>query len=395
MRDERTLAVRRTAQIRDGRQSTGPAAPWERRDVELGADPDDNANPSGLRSWLGVVLSALVFWTAALVVASVYVRLQFERPPYRPEMLKGDAAVVMAGAAICIMIRAILERVTDRPFWLQGFVAATLVVLSATPFEYMVHGLLAVTMDDPPRSPPFALRVLLPSAILWAAPFAVWAVGNLALLHDAEARRRERRLAQAQLAAYEAQMRALRYQINPHFLHNTLNSIATLILDRRNDDAERMVLGLSDFFRTSLLQDPLRDNTLADEIELQRLYLDIERVRFSDQLEVEFDLPDELVSALTPALILQPLVENVLKHGLRGPGRLVRLRIAARRAGDDLILDVIDDGRGAAAHGGRGGLGLQNVERRLLTRFPRRGRVETVADEDGFRVRLTLPLQFA
>lgn len=363
--------------------------------MQPGADPDENVNPSGLRSWLGVVLSALVFWTAALVVASVYVRLQFERPPYRPEMLKGDAAVVMAGAAICIVIRAILERVTDRPFWLQGGVASTLVLLSATPFEYLIHGLLAVTMDDPPRSPPFTLRVLLPSAILWAAPFAVWAVGNLALLHDAEARRRERRLAQAQLAAYEAQMRALRYQINPHFLHNTLNSIATLILDRRNDDAERMVLGLSDFFRTSLLQDPLRDNTLADEIELQRLYLDIERVRFSDQLEVEFDLPDELASALTPALILQPLVENVLKHSLRGPGRLVRLRIAARRAGDDLILDVIDDGRGAAAHGGRGGLGLQNVERRLLTRFPRRGRVETVADDDGFRVRLTLPLQFA
>lgn len=342
--------------------------------------------------WTLVVLAALVFWTAALAVATVYVHLQFDRPAYRLEMLKGDAMVVFAGAAVCVAIRVVLMRVTDRPFWIQALTAALLVAVAATPFEYAIYALFPLALDNPPQPPPFTLRVLVPSAILWAAPFAVWSVGNLALLHDAEARRRERRLSQAKLEAYEAQMRALRYQINPHFLHNTLNSIASLILDRRNDEAERMVLGLSDFFRASLVQDPLRDNTLAEEVALQKLYLDIERVRFSDQLQVEFDIPPELTSARTPALILQPLVENVLKHGLWGPGRLVTLRIVARADSQQLVVDVSDDGRGAVAPAGAG-VGLQNVERRLATRFPGRGRMERWADDDGFRVRLTMPLQ--
>ena len=94
--------------------------------------------------------------------------------------------------------------------------------------------------------------------------------------------------------AQEAQLRALRYQINPHFLFNTLNSLSSLVLSRRTDAAERMMMNLSTFFRATLSADPTEDVRLGEEIKLQRLYLDIEQVRFPDRLSVEVDLPDAL-----------------------------------------------------------------------------------------------------
>ena len=98
----------------------------------------------------------------------------------------------------------------------------------------------------------------------------------------------------------------------------------------RSDQAEEMLLALSTFFRTSLSLDPSADVTLAEEIELQRLYLDIEKVRFPDRLEVEIDVPDELENARVPALILQPLVENAIKYGVSATTRQVELSIRAR-----------------------------------------------------------------
>ena len=102
------------------------------------------------------------------------------------------------------------------------------------------------------------------------------------------------RLAEAETAAHAAQVRALRYQVNPHFLFNTLNSLSSLVMSGRSDRAEEMLMALSTFFRTSLSIDPSADVSLAEEIGLQRLYLDIEKVRFPDRLEVEIDIPEEL-----------------------------------------------------------------------------------------------------
>ena len=101
----------------------------------------------------------------------------------------------------------------------------------------------------------------------------------------------QRRLADAESAAQAAQVRALRYQVNPHFLFNTLNSLSSLVMTGRTDRAEAMLLALSTFFRTSLSLDPTADVSLAEEIDLQRLYLDIEKVRFPDRLQVEIDVP--------------------------------------------------------------------------------------------------------
>src|SRR5207247_5853928 len=111
-------------------------------------------------------------------------------------------------------------------------------------------------------------------------------------------------------AAQSAQLQALRYQVNPHFLFNTLNSLSSLVMTGRSDRAETMLLALSTFFRSSLSLDPSADVTLAEEIDLQRLYLDIEKARFPDRLHVEIDVPQELEQPPLPAMLLQPIIEK-------------------------------------------------------------------------------------
>ena len=201
--------------------------------------------------------------------------------------------------------------------------------------------------------------------------FAAWGALFLALSYAAAVRAAERDAASYRSAARDAELRALRYQVNPHFLFNTLNSLSTLILKDRRDDAESMILNLSTFFRTSLTADPTEDVVLSEEIRLQRLYLDIEAVRFPERLIVEIDVPGNLGNACVPCLILQPLVENAIKYGVSRAKRPVTIRICAREDSHGLVLTVEDDGEplgdDAKLHGA--GVGLKNVTDRLRARF--------------------------
>jgi hypothetical protein len=116
--------------------------------------------------------------------------------------------------------------------------------------------------------------------------------------------------------AHEAQLKMLRYQLNPHFLFNTLNAISTLVLEQATDDANRMVTRLSSFLRHSLDNDPMQKVTLDQELAALKLYLDIEKVRFEDRLQLELDIEEQAATALIPSLLLQPLVENAIKYGI-------------------------------------------------------------------------------
>jgi LytS/YehU family sensor histidine kinase len=190
-------------------------------------------------------------------------------------------------------------------------------------------------------------------------------------------------------------MRALRYQVNPHLLYNTLNSIAALILDKQNDVAEAMVVRLSDFFRASLSIDPHADVDLVDEVAFQRLYLDIEQMRFPDRLSSEIDIPKDLERAQVPSMILQPIVENALKHGVHPDGSPTHLKISASRAAQGLVLEVADNGPGPSTIAGTG-VGLTNVRERLLARFGERAVLQAENRPGaGFTVRLTLPVVMA
>jgi two-component system LytT family sensor kinase len=226
--------------------------------------------------------------------------------------------------------------------------------------------------------------------------FAAWASLFLSLRYAGEVRVLERRAADLRAAAQHAELRALRYQVNPHFLFNTLNALSSLILTGKGEQAERMILNLSTFFRTSLSGDPTEDVTLAEEIALQRLYLDIEAVRFPDRLLVEIDLPEALATALVPGLILQPLVENAVKHGVSRSAQPVTIAIRARERDGRLVLTVENSAVAepcVQGHTDGTGVGLRNVRDRLAARFGDEGRCAWRAPEPGrFEVELSLPI---
>ena len=244
-------------------------------------------------------------------------------------------------------------------------------------------------------------RIAADMMVTWFFFYAAWAAFYIAMLAQVEALGAQRRAADAENAAQSAQVRALRYQVNPHFLFNTLNSLSSLVMTGRTDRAEAMLLALSTFFRSSLSLDPGADVSLAEEIELQQLYLDIEMARFPDRLNVEIDVPADLESARLPTLILQPLVENAIKYGVSKSRKAVVIRIEARNLGEGRMTVEISNrlkhgGRDelpAATHEGTG-LGLANVCQRLEARFGSRAQCRFgPMPTGGYKVSLTMPVE--
>ena len=169
-------------------------------------------------------------------------------------------------------------------------------------------------------------------------------------------------------AAHQAQLKMLRYQLNPHFLFNTLNAISTLILDGANKTANEAVTRLSDFLRYTLDNDPMSRVTLGSEMDALDLYLEIEKVRFGDRLIIEREIDAKAEIALVPSLILQPLIENAIKYAISPSEEGGMLRISARVQGGTLVLQLSDTGPGLG-NGNNGqkssGVGLKNTRERL------------------------------
>jgi hypothetical protein len=242
------------------------------------------------------------------------------------------------------------------------------------------------------------LRLIADGLVTWYFFFGAWASLYLAISAASQLRTAERRASQAERDAQEAQLKALRYQVNPHFLFNTLNSLSSLMMAGRAEEAETMIVNLSTFFRSSLALDPAEDVTLADEIRFQRLYLDIEKVRFPNRLRVETDIPDGLASAMVPPLLLQPIVENAIKHGVARSSEPVTVTISARSERRLLTLIVENDGKAADhGHDDRGtGVGMINVCERLSARYGERGDCDHgPLPGGGYRVTVSLPLELA
>ena len=222
-----------------------------------------------------------------------------------------------------------------------------------------------------------------------------WVALYFALAKAEEARAAERREGEYRRAAEAAELRSLRYQINPHFLFNTLNSLSALVMTGRQDDAETMIQTLATFYRHSLSGDPTSDVSLMDEIELQKLYLAIEAVRFPDRLATEIIIDHDVAEARVPGMILQPLVENSVKYAVAASQAKVTIAITARREGDELVVSVADDGPGTAQPGTKGcGIGLGNVRDRLRARFGDAARLEYGTQANGgFRTTVRMPLE--
>jgi len=213
--------------------------------------------------------------------------------------------------------------------------------------------------------------------------------------YDSLREQRERTL-RAETLAQEAQVKMLRYQLNPHFLFNTLNAISTLILSNENRAANQAVTRLSEFLRYTLDQDPMKKVTLRQEIDALNLYLTTERLRFGERLKLEFAIEDEALKALMPSLLLQPLIENAVKYAISPREDGGRIRVEGRVRAGMLELAVEDDGPGLAdleALGNGRGVGLRNTRERLAVVYGERHRFAALNAQPGLRIEVAMPLQ--
>ena len=219
-----------------------------------------------------------------------------------------------------------------------------------------------------------------------------WSVLYVGIKHQRALQAERERALKAEALAQSARLEALRYQLNPHFLFNALNAISTLVVDGRKDEAATMIARLADLLRGTLDRPSGDDVSLATEIDLARRYLDVEQARFGDRLRVEMSVAGDAMRARVPALILQPLVENAVKHAVsvRESGGCVA--ISARRDDGVLRLTVEDDGPGLSVTGENGGVGLRNTRERLSQKYGARHQFALERGAlNGLRVRIELP----
>jgi len=215
---------------------------------------------------------------------------------------------------------------------------------------------------------------------------------HYAALAAEQSRAAEARTAEARALAREAELQALRLQIHPHFLFNSLHSIAALAsVDGAR--AREMCIRLSDFLRISLSLGSRPTIPLGEELDLARNYLELERVRFSDRLRVEIDIEAGCEDCAVPALLLQPLVENAVKHGIAGLVEGGTIRLEARRDGQGAVIGVSNPFDAEAPSPERLGVGLAQVRRRLEVRYGAGARLDTGTAEGVYRVVVRLPCE--
>ncbi|WP_416911769.1 sensor histidine kinase [Paracoccus sp. (in: a-proteobacteria)] len=302
---------------------------------------------------------------------------------------------ISADAVMAVAISLVLWRMAASRLGVKALVACILSLAGAT-VSAMVDRGLQIHMTRPDAAP-FDPQYFASVLTFTTAELFGWSCLYLALQYNAQIRETEQRLAKARQQATEAQLRALQYQVNPHFLFNTLNSVAGLIEEGSPAPARDMVLRLAGFLHRTLALDPLTELPLGEEIALQRDYLQIEKVRFSDRLTVMIALDPSVAQALVPALVLQPLIENAIRHGVaRTPGQ-ARLDIIARPEGKGRMLIRVENptpaGDDSPAPGM--GIGLRNVAARLAAAHPDGATsCEICAIAPGrLRVDLQLPLR--
>ncbi len=339
--------------------------------------------------WRTAAFLVLVYYLIdySNMTISRLIRFPSENIPY----LVPRAIVTLASACFAFAIVALQIATAGQPLG-RRIAITVLAALAGCAFHITTNQIVfdyIFVVGTPLTTPELALAFM-----DWMWFYLSFSAMILALSYNASLRDRERRLAVLANRAHTAQIKALRYQLNPHFLFNTLNAIAALVHRKQNPIAEAMIENLSDFLRTGLSLDPHEDIPFQRELDLQALYLEIERLRFPGRLNVDIQVPAELREAMVPSLITQPLIENAVKYAVARSSVPVDLTICATRQDGRLHVAVTDNG-GDAPPAPEGGtkLGLRNVEERLHARFggdcdfearPRPG--------GGFAVSFAIPL---
>jgi hypothetical protein len=308
---------------------------------------------------------------------------------------------IIADIAVGILLSALLYKaaeqvaeasLTRRVFVVSAGVCSAAFVFSA--FDSLLGGEVIRLFMSGHHIPRDWVNMTVSNFISFSWLYGLLGCVYVILQANAVMRERELQLVEARALAQTAQLTALRLQLNPHFLFNTLNAISSLIVTGRNKKGEAMLSKLCDFLRTALGADGTGTTTLGEEFEILQTYLEIEAIRFGDRLTVDFECPAELMDLPVPNFILQPLVENAIKHAVAPTSRPVIIRVAARREGDDMILTVSDNGGGVKSKTEAGtGVGLSNTRRRLEVEYGAKARLETMAHDQGFIAIIRLPLE--
>jgi two-component sensor histidine kinase len=358
------------------------------------------ALPLSLRE---LVLSIVGFWLFYFVINTTRAWLAAIQFPV--VLLERRVVVTLAGMLLSLVLYRILRPFDAAAMRIRlavAFTASLPVSLAYGSLNYLAfevygpHQWLMQAPDPHPMLHTTPLSTIVDTGVSWYFFIVAWAVLYIALSNAEKARLAERSAAIYRAEAQAAQLRALRYQLNPHFLFNTLNALSTIVMRGATEQAEQMIIGLASFLRMSLTTDPTEDVTLAEEIRMQMLYLEIEQARFPDRLKISLDVPPALEAALVPSLILQPLIENAVKYGVSRTARPVTLRIHAEQQKDRLHLTVQDDGDGPPGTPAGHGVGLRNVRDRLAARFGAAARCDSGPGSDGgFRVDIAMPILFA
>lgn len=306
------------------------------------------------------------------------------------------ALLTAAGYSITLLMASAYRRLIKmRPLYTW---VGTIVILAiaAAIFSAIETWSIATFVD--PRVRPEGLRffgaILFTLSLLIAWSALYYSINFFILLEE-----QSDRLLRLESQASNAQLAMLRYQLNPHFLFNTLNSISTLVLLKQTDRANAMLSRLSSFLRYTLVNESTGTVTLAQEVETLKLYLEIEKMRFEDRMRPHFDIDRNVSDAQLPSLLLQPLIENAIKYAVTPQEEGADISVEARRQVDRVIITVSDTGPGAdALYNVRAaqstGVGLANIRDRLAQAYGDNHRFETQSDiTGGFRVFIDIPYQ--
>tara|TARA_Y100001956_G_scaffold82704_2_gene104847 strand:- start:8 stop:1138 length:1131 start_codon:yes stop_codon:yes gene_type:complete len=225
------------------------------------------------------------------------------------------------------------------------------------------------------------------------ATMFVWTSIFFIMLYNSKLQREHEQLLRAQTLAKDAQLEMLRYQLNPHFMFNTMNAISTLILKEENDTASEMLDKLCDFFRHSLEATKQSKSTLKDELDLLELYLSIEKVRFGKRLKVNFDVDKDVMHCVMPNMLCQPIIENAVKYAVEPSKEGAEITFKAYKNDESLIIKIMDTGQAVKEFHSKGfGIGLQNTRSRLDVMFNGECEVTLIPNQErGNTVTMTMP----
>jgi sensor histidine kinase YesM len=314
------------------------------------------------------------------------------------DALVNKLLLVSMGLTLTLFLRILFQKLRKRRWSPIRTVASLIVVSFAGAVLWReIHTLLFQAYSSAQETGRISVRLVsIPFGTILYDGFVLlaWSLLYFAINSWIELEEQRERAVRAEAMAHAARLRALQAQLEPHFLFNTLNAISTLVVEGQNADAARMIARLSDFLRLTLETADTPEISVAEELEFVRRYLEIEQVRFGSRLRVTIDAQPEAMSGMVPALLLQPLVENAVKHGVLPSEQGGSVSVTAARSNGTLLLRVADDGPGMPKHRvAARGVGLSNTATRLRELYGNTSLFSLGSSSNGLTVTIEIPFR--